>query len=134
MTLHTCTPKRILPSINILHLMVSEIQPRQAFYRCSPDCLPTCLLKHSSGSHNENDICSAFYGCGVENFYYKKYNTIIFFRFFSFLNTRSIAISYTVLLIKLSCHQTCKQSNRKVIDWSQLRCNSNSNRLESTSM
>ena len=29
--------------------------------------------------------------------------------------------------------QTCKQSNRsnrKVIDWSQLRCNSNSNRLK----
>ena len=31
------------------------------------------------------------------------------------------------------CNQTCKQSNRsnrKVIDWSQLRCNSNSNRLK----
>ena len=30
-------------------------------------------------------------------------------------------------------NQTCKQSNRsnrKVIDWSQLRCNSNSNRLK----
>ena len=26
--------------------------------------------------------------------------------------------------------QTCKQSNRKVKDWSQLRCNSNSNRLK----
>ena len=37
MTLHTYTTQPMsLPSINFLHLMVSEIQPRQTFSRCSP--------------------------------------------------------------------------------------------------
>ena len=41
MMLHTYTPQQMsLPCTNFLHLMVSEIQPRQTFSRRPPTCQP----------------------------------------------------------------------------------------------
>ena len=54
---------------------------------------------------------------------------------YSFYNKRSgwSTVKHRTREEILQYSQTCKQSNRsnrKVIDWSQLRCNSNSNRLK----
>ena len=46
-----------LPSINFLHLTVSEIQPRQTFSHCNPPAHP-----HTMG---ENNTPTALKGCGV---------------------------------------------------------------------
>ena len=49
-----------LPSINFLHLPVSEIQPGQTFSRCPPDRHPDNM--------GENNTPTALKGCGVKSF------------------------------------------------------------------
>ena len=58
MTLHiyTCQPMS-LPSINFLHLMVSEIQPGQTF---------SCRLPTHPDTMGENNTLTALKGCGVK--------------------------------------------------------------------
>ena len=64
MTLHIYIAKQMcLPSINFLHILVSEIQPRQDYYSCfllvQPTHLPTRL-----DAMGEINICTAFEGVG----------------------------------------------------------------------
>ena len=60
MTLHTYNPELMsLPSINILHLTVSEIQPGQAF----SSLRPRRPSRHAMG---ENNTRTALKGCGVK--------------------------------------------------------------------
>ena len=59
MTLHTYTAQLMsLPSMNFLHLTVSEIQPGQTISR-RPTVRP-------SGHHGENNTPTALNGCGVK--------------------------------------------------------------------
>ena len=58
MTLHTYTPQPMsLPSMNFLHLTVSEIQPGQTISRCPPTHPDTM---------GENNTPTALKGCGVK--------------------------------------------------------------------
>ena len=50
-----------LPSINFLHLTVSEIQPGHTFSRCLPDSPPA-----HSDTMGENNTQTALKGCGVK--------------------------------------------------------------------
>ena len=62
MTLHIYTPHpqpMSLPSINILHLMVSEIQPRQGF--------PTACRSPIWMPWVKTIPAESFKGCGVKN-------------------------------------------------------------------
>ena len=62
MRLHTYTPWPMsLPSINYLHLTVSDVQPRQTFY-CCPPALPNAALLDTIG---ENNTQTALKGCSV---------------------------------------------------------------------
>ena len=59
MTLHTYTPQPMsLPSINFLHLIVSEKQPGQTF--------PFDRLPAHPDTMGENDTLTAIKGCGVK--------------------------------------------------------------------
>ena len=61
MTLHTYTPQPMsLPSMNFLHLMVSEIQPGQTISRRPPTHPDTM---------GENNTPTALKGCGVKTTY-----------------------------------------------------------------
>ena len=64
-----------LPSINFVHLTVSEIQPRQTF--------SAARLPAHSDTTGENIILTALKGCGVKN-----------------LNFNNIFLPYLVLLFK----------------------------------
>ena len=58
MTLHTYTPQPMsLPSMNLLHLTVSEIQPGQTISR-RPPAHPDTM--------GENNTPTALKGCGVK--------------------------------------------------------------------
>ena len=62
MTLHTYTPQPMsLPSMNFLHLTVSEIQPGQTISRRPPDHLPV-----HPDTMGENNTPIALKGCGVK--------------------------------------------------------------------
>ena len=54
-----------LPSINFLHLMVSEIQPRQTFYR-HPTTHPPKDSSSYPNTMNENNTQPDLKGCGVK--------------------------------------------------------------------
>ena len=63
MTLHTYTPQPMsLPSMNFLHLTVSEIQPGQTISHRPPDRLPA-----HPDTMGENNTPTALKGCGVKN-------------------------------------------------------------------
>ena len=63
MTLHTYSPQPMsLPSMNFLHLTVSEIQPGQTIYP-RPPAHPDTM--------GENNTPTAFKGCGVKITYNK---------------------------------------------------------------
>ena len=62
MKLHTYTPQPMpLPSINFLHLTVSEIQPEQTFSGLPPTRPPAHL-----DTMGENNTPTALKGCGVK--------------------------------------------------------------------
>ena len=68
MTLHTYTPQQMsLPSMNFLHLTVSEIQPGQTISR-HPPAHPDTM--------GENNTPTALKGCGVKKQYEKYLITI----------------------------------------------------------
>ena len=64
MTLHTYTPQPMsLPSMNFLHLTVSEIQPGQTISRRKPTRPPA-----HPDTMGENNTPTALKGCGVKTF------------------------------------------------------------------
>ena len=63
MTLHTYTPQPMsLPSMNFLHLTVSEIQPGQTISRRPPGRPPA-----HPDTMGENNTLTALKGCGVKS-------------------------------------------------------------------
>ena len=69
MTLHTYTPQPMsLPSMNFLHLTVSEIQPGQTISRHPPAHPPT-----HPDTMGENNTPTALKGCAVKNILHSLY-------------------------------------------------------------
>ena len=66
MTLHTYTPQPMsLPSMNFLHLTVTEIQPGQTISRRPTDRPPSRPPAHPD-TMGENNTPTALKGCGVK--------------------------------------------------------------------
>ena len=107
-----------LPSINSLHLTVSEIQPGQTFFHSLPACLSERRPTHPD-IMGENNTPTAHKGCGIKTGCRKhsgtpkvKGHTKITLYHYSLTtsnqNTWQAAISYTLWFLKYSLNKILK--------------------------